>query len=255
MKEVDIVMKVTVITVCFNSEDTIERTIQSVLSQTYSDIEYIICDGKSTDNTLNIVEKYKDAFNGRLTVISEQDRGMYDAMNKGIELAQGELIGIINSDDWYEPTAVEDTVNAVIECGKREVITYGIVRYYEDGQEESLHFYRHEFLKKRMISHPTCFVSKAVYDKIGRFDLRYRLASDYDFMLRAYQNNVDFVPIYKLIADFRFGGASQCAQTGMETLKIKKENGLIMSVDYRRKMLIYKLTAYREMLSSFGSCR
>lgn len=242
-------MKVTVITVCFNSEKTIERTIRSVLNQTYSNIEYIIVDGKSTDNTLNIVEYYRHVFGDRLTVISEQDQGIYDAMNKGIGVAQGELIGIVNSDDWYESTAVEDSVNAVIESGKREVVTYGIIRYYKDEKEESQHFYRHEFLKERMITHPTCFVSKTVYDKIGRFDLRYRLAADYDFMLRAYQKNVEFVPIYKLIADFRLGGASHCAQTEEEVLKIKKENGLIAAGDYRRKMLMYKLTEYREKLS------
>lgn len=239
-------MKVTIITVCFNSEATIERTIQSVLGQTYSNIEYIIIDGKSTDNTLNIIGQYRSVFGNRMIVISEKDQGIYDAMNKGIRLATGELIGIINSDDWYERTAVEDTVSAFKEFGRQTVVTYGMIRYYDGDQEESQHFYRHEYLRNRMISHPTCFVSKAVYNRIGCFDLRYRLAADYEFMIRAYRNNIDFLPIYKLIANFRLNGASHSTQTEEEVLRIKKENGYLSVGDYRRKMMMYKLTEYRE---------
>lgn len=241
-------MKVSIITVCFNSEPTIEQTIQSVLGQTYANIEYIIIDGKSTDNTLNIIDRYRDAFGGRITVVSENDKGIYDAMNKGVSLATGELIGIINSDDWYEPTAVEDSVSAFEKLGEQLAVTYGMIRYYEGQQEESQHFYRHEYLKNRMISHPTCFVSKAVYTKIGGFDLRYRLAADYEFMIRAYRNNINFIPIYKLIANFRLDGASHSAQTEEEVLKIKRENGYISIGDYRRKMMMYKLTEYREKI-------
>lgn len=241
-------MKVSIITVCFNSESTIEQTIQSVLQQTYSDIEYIIIDGKSADNTLNIIGQYKGMFGNRMKVVSEKDQGIYDAMNKGIKLATGDLIGIINSDDWYELTAVENSVSAFKTFGKHLAVTYGMIRYYDGEQEESQHFYRHEYLRNRMISHPTCFVSKAVYDKIGGFDLRYRLAADYEFMIRAYRNNIDFVPIYKVIANFRLDGASHSTQTEEEVLKIKKENGYILLGDYRRKMLMYKLTEYREKI-------
>lgn len=240
-------MKVSIITVCYNSAATIEKTIQSVLGQTYSDIEYIIIDGKSTDSTLKIIEKYKDAFAGKLHVISEQDHGIYDAMNKGICMAQGELIGIINSDDWYEPTAVEDSVNSIIELNKKEVITYGFVRYWME-KEESIHFYRHEFINNRMISHPTCFVSKTVYEKIGMFDLAYKFAADYDFMLRAFQNDIFFLPIYKLIANFRHGGASNTVKTEQEVLKIKRKFFLISAGDYRIKLLSYKATEYKENL-------
>ena len=100
-------MLFTIITVCFNSEMTIERTIQSVLNQTCQDYEYIIIDGASTDGTMDIVRKYEPLFQGRMRWISEKDQGIYDAMNKGIGVASGELIGIVNSDDYYEPDALE----------------------------------------------------------------------------------------------------------------------------------------------------
>ena len=108
MKENNI--KVSIITVCFNSEKTIRRTIESVLYQTYPNIEYIIVDGKSTDGTVDIVKEYLPAFQKRLRYVSERDKGIYDAMNKGIRLSAGDVIGIINSDDFYEPDAVENIV-------------------------------------------------------------------------------------------------------------------------------------------------
>ena len=101
----------TIITPCFNSEKTIEKTLQSVLNQTYQNFEYIIIDGGSTDDTLSIIESYKEKFAEKLTVVSEKDNGIYDAMNKGIQLAKGELVGIVNSDDFYETDALENIVN------------------------------------------------------------------------------------------------------------------------------------------------
>ena len=103
-------MKVSIITACFNSEKTIKTTIESVLHQTYSNIEYIIIDGKSSDSTIEIVKEYMPLFRGRLRYISEKDNGIYDAMNKGIRLSKGDVIGIINSDDFYELDAVENII-------------------------------------------------------------------------------------------------------------------------------------------------
>lgn len=235
-------MKVTIITVCLNSASTIEKTIESVLAQTYSDIEYIIMDGGSTDQTMDIINKYKEPFHGRMKVYSEKDDGIYDAVNKGIKLAQGDIIGIINSDDWYEPTAVEDTISAIRGSGQNEVITYGMVRYYVGEQEESIHFYRHEHIDKRMIAHPTCFVSKSIYDKIGLFDTKYRFAADYDFMTRAYESGIYFLPIdNKIIANFRLGGASENVKSAQEELKIRRKKGYITPAVYFRKMTASKI--------------
>lgn len=110
-------MKVSVITVCYNSANTIEKTIKSVISQDYGDIEYIIIDGGSNDGTLDIIDKYKDKIS---ILISEPDKGIYDAMNKGIRIASGEIVGMINSDDWYGPYTVGAAARAMIrhpECG------------------------------------------------------------------------------------------------------------------------------------------
>ncbi len=121
---------VSIITVCLNSEKTIEQTIQSVINQTYPNIEYIIIDGKSTDRTLEIIDKYK----GKISIlVSESDEGIYDAMNKGLKLATGELIGIINSDDWYESDAVETIVNSFLADRNVQVI-YGNMDVYDQDK-------------------------------------------------------------------------------------------------------------------------
>ena len=103
---------VTIVTVCYNSESTIRKTIESVLRQTYTNIEYVVIDGNSQDKTLDIIREYQECFKGRMKLVSEPDEGIYDAMNKGIRLAEGELIGILNSDDHYEENAVEEIVKA-----------------------------------------------------------------------------------------------------------------------------------------------
>ena len=197
-------MPVSIITVCYNSEKTIAQTIGSVLDQTYHDIEYIIVDGNSTDNTMKIVETYREKFAGRLKVVSEPDRGIYDAMNKGIRMASGELIGILNSDDYYEKNAVEIMVNAMTE--DRYQILYGEMRTWRNGKEESVGLLTHTFLRDRMIYHPACFVTRAVYRDLGGFDLRYPSVADYDFMLRmAEKREVKFYPVYQLYHLFCVG--------------------------------------------------
>ena len=126
--------KVSIITVCYNSSMTIRRTFDSVLNQTYADIEYIVVDGASTDGTIEIIKEYEPLFEGRMCWISEKDNGIYDAMNKGISMAEGELIGIINSDDYYEPDAVECMVNAM--TNDKYQILYGSMRTWKNGEEE-----------------------------------------------------------------------------------------------------------------------
>lgn len=119
-------VKVSVITPCFNSEKTIQKTLESVLNQTYNNYEYIIIDGKSTDKTLQIIEKYKPLFGEKIQVYSEPDKGIYDAMNKGIMKASGDIIGIVNSDDYYELDALENMVNEVPD--DKYFILYGFQR-------------------------------------------------------------------------------------------------------------------------------
>ncbi|MBE6877566.1 MAG: glycosyltransferase [Ruminococcaceae bacterium] len=220
-------MFITIITVCFNSEKTIERTIKSVLNQTYDNYEYIIIDGVSTDNTLNIVKKYEPLFDGKMRIVSEKDNGIYDAMNKGISLAKGDLIGMINSDDYYENYALEK-INAAYSGNKYEII-YGMQNNYtEDGKLRSIVFNHHDFLEEEMINHPTCFVTKKLYDDKGAFSLEYKASSDYDFMLRMKKDTeVVFTPIPEVVSDFTLGGMSSNINSRLETFKIWKKYGCI----------------------------
>lgn len=150
--------KVTIITVCYNSSKTIERTLKSVLNQTYSDYEYIIIDGFFTDDTLSIIEDYKPLFGSKLRVISEPDNGIYDAMNKGIRLASGDLIGIVNSDDYLELDALQNIVDAY--DGYQYEIIYGMIRTIRDDKEVQVYIKKHENIDEDMIAHPACFITK-----------------------------------------------------------------------------------------------
>lgn len=197
---------VSIITVCLNAEATIERTIRSVIRQTYKNIEYIIIDGGSTDRTLQIAAKYRDDIS---TLISEKDSGIYDAMNKGIELAHGDYIGIINADDWYE----KDAVDYVVQTGKRLSEDIGVIsgqcRYIEETST---------FLPRRKgmvhiwtempIAHPATFIKKSVYEKFGKYDTHYKLAADYELIFRLYVNRVAFYLCEKVLANYTVGGIS-----------------------------------------------
>ena len=233
--------KVTIITVCYNSEKYITQTIESVLNQSYRNIEYVIIDGKSTDGTMDIIDKYKSSFGERLKVVSEKDKGIYDAMNKGVALASGEMIGIVNSDDFLETDAVEN-VMAKYKPEEPYQVIYGMVRGIQEEEEEKVYIYNHQFLKKRMIGHPGCFVSKKTYEEFGGFDTRYRIAADYDFLLRLFlSNKVLFNPLYKVVTNFRSGGASASRRTELEVNEVKFRYGIITKKEHFRNKLMKKL--------------
>lgn len=231
---------ITVITPCFNSEKTIRKTIESVLNQTYHNIEYLIIDGASTDKTVEIAKSYEEAFGGRMKIYSEPDKGIYDAMNKGIRLAGGELIGIVNSDDYYEPEAVEHIVKE--RSDEPYQILYGFERMLQDGQETSICIFHHANLKKQMITHPTCFVTKKLYEDKGVFDTSYRYSADYEFMLRMQADKeVEFTPVYKLISNYALGGASGTGAAYIETMKLWLTYGIITKKRYNFIVLKYKI--------------
>ena len=208
-------MKVSIITVAFNSEKTIEKTIQSILSQDYKNIEYLIIDGKSTDNTNEICNKYK---NNISKIVSEKDRGIYDAMNKGIQLATGDIIGILNSDDWYANNHVISDVVTTMQKHNADAL-YGDLIYVD---EKNIHrtkrywksgkFNKRKFKFGWMPPHPTVFIKKSLYEKYGLFNLTLQSAADYELMLRYfYKNNV--VPCYlpKVITVMLQGGKSNAS--------------------------------------------
>ncbi len=204
-------MKITVITVSYNSAKTIEDTIQCVLGQSYPDIEYIVVDGASKDDTPAIIEKYKDRIS---KVIVEPDYGIYDAMNKGIRAATGDVIGFLNADDSYVGTKVlERVAQAFQDSGSDSV--YGDLCYVnEDDTNEVIRFWRagkcteRNFLNGWMPPHPTFFVKRDVLEKYGIFDPTFRFAGDYELILRLlYKHHISTYYIPFCLVKMRIGGA------------------------------------------------
>ncbi len=193
-------MKISIITPTYNSEKTIARTIESIISQNYPDLEYIIIDGASTDRTKEIVMSYQGKQD--IKFISEPDKGIYDAMNKGVRMATGDIIGILNSDDLFDNDKVLSIVlNAFLDTAIDAVygdITYfgsdmnAITRYWKTGE------YRENKLNSGwMIPHPALFVKKSIYEKFGAFNTDFKIAADYEFILRIlkkYQIHVKYIP-------------------------------------------------------------
>jgi glycosyltransferase involved in cell wall biosynthesis len=205
-------LKISVITTTYNSASTIEDTIQSVLEQDYKNIEYIIVDGVSKDNTLEIVGKYKDNI---ATVISEKDRGIYDALNKGIKAATGDIVAILHSDDFYIDKYVLSKVAKAFEESKADTV-YGDL-YYVDKDDTNKVVrkwvsgkYKHGmFLNGWMPPHPAFFVSKAAYDKLGVYSLEFKTAADYELMLRfLHKCKVSTSYINEYLVKMRTGGES-----------------------------------------------
>jgi glycosyltransferase involved in cell wall biosynthesis len=200
---------VSIITVCYNSAKTIEHTICSVKSQSFGDIQHIVIDGQSSDETLAILEKYP-----HLQVISERDQGIYDAMNKGIAMAKGDIIGILNSDDLYFDTTVVGRVvsafQSPVNCVYGDLVyvaqtdTKKVVRIWKAGD-----YHAGSFRFGWMPPHPSFFVRKEVYQKYGVFDLRLPLAADYELMLRLIEKHkVSSLYIPYTFVRMRLGGVS-----------------------------------------------
>lgn len=208
-------MLFSIITICYNSEKTIERTIKSVLAQSCKDYEYLIIDGASKDSTLDIIKKYEPQFNGRLKWSSEPDTGIYNAMNKGIERSSGKIIGIVNSDDWLASDSLATLENILKEDSdnSNKILTGEVLFHYQDGTTQhystSKERYKHFSKQYRMgLNHPATFVPKSIYDRIGLFDERFKLYADADFVLKCFEANVDMVFIDKVLSNMSDGGAS-----------------------------------------------
>ncbi len=219
-----------VITPCYNSAKTIKKTLDSVKTQNAGELEHIIIDGASTDGTLDILNEYKASVDYDVIIVSEPDGGIYDAMNKGIGLARGELIGIINSDDWYDPDALNTIIKAY--SGGKYVIIYGMIRTYDDNRLRTMEFYHHDFLIKRMINHPGCFVTRSVYEDYGLYDTSYKSSADYEWAKRCMDRGVVFTPVFDVLANVSLGGMSASNIGFRETLKLQHEWGEVSSLKY-----------------------
>jgi glycosyltransferase len=216
-------LKISIVTVSYNSAAFIETTIKSVLEQDYDNFEYIIIDGGSTDGTLEIIKKYADQL---AYWISEPDGGIYEAMNKGISQATGDIVGMINSDDYYLPNAFKLVNKAFKGKTLNEYIFWGDVEYELLGRVKG---WRPQNLKRGAFApHPSMFCPKCIYERIGLYDTSFRLLGDYDFMYRAI-HKYSIKPLYlpEVIAFFREGGLadSNIIACLRDELKVKLRYG------------------------------
>lgn len=227
-------MKISIITVVWNNQKTIRDAIDSVLSQTYKNIEYIIIDGSSTDGTVDIVQSYGNTIN---KFISEPDKGLYDAMNKGLALATGDVIGILNSDDFYiDEFVIEKIVNEFKEKKVDSVFAdlvfvkpenlNKVVRYYDSSR-----CMPEKFQYALYPAHPTFFVKNEIYKKYGLFKTDYKIGADFDIMARfLYTNKISYSYIKEPLIKMRIGGVSTSFSSiwinSLEQLRVCKENGI-----------------------------
>ena len=227
-------MKISIITVVWNNKETIKDAIDSVLGQTYKNIEYIIVDGASTDGTVEVVQSYGDKIS---RFVSEPDRGLYDAMNKGLAFATGDIVGILNSDDFYidefviETVVAEfvslhvDSVFADLVFVKPENLDK-VVRYYD-----SSHFTPLKFAYGWMPAHPTFFVKREVYEKYGVFRTDLKIGADFDILARfLYTHKISYSYMKKVLVKMRTGGVSTSFSSiwinNIEQLQVCKDNGI-----------------------------
>ena len=228
-------MKITIITVCYNRKATIENAILSVLNQNYCNIEYIIVDGNSTDGTKEIIESYRDKIN---QFISEPDKGMYDAINKGLQLATGDIVGLMHSDDEFYDKNVIDRIVSRFNSDSTIEGVYGDGVYVSNDKEERLIrdriggvFSLKKIKKGWLPLHPTVYLKKSVIEKNGLYSLDFKIASDTEFLLRylyKYEINMSYINSY--IVKMRMGGISTNLKYALEVLnedyKIYKFHGL-----------------------------
>lgn len=252
-------MKVSIITVVYNAEHTVAGAIESVLSQDYKNIEYIIVDGASTDGTLNVVKKHKQHI---AKIISEKDKGIYDAMNKGIAAASGDIIGILNADDFY---ASKDAISSIVKEFKNaksdavysdlvyvdQLNTDKVVRYWKSSSFSKKMFFNGEFPP-----HPTLFINRSVYKRLGAFRIDLKLSADFELMLRYLGKNAittSYMP--KVLIAMRMGGASNASvkriwKSLMECVKAFKINGLFICAPcFLAKTLIFRFLQTLRKLS------
>jgi glycosyltransferase involved in cell wall biosynthesis len=228
-------MKVSIITVVYNNVETISTAIESVLSQTYFDKEYIIIDGGSTDGTMEKVASYGNDID---VIVSEPDKGIYDAMNKGLSLATGDIIAVLNSDDFYSTEYVIERVVSEFILNKSDCV-FGDLHYVDAGDVSKVFRYwisgaykPGSFLFGWMPPHPTFFVKKSMYDQFGKFNTKLKSAADYELMLRLVHVNkikINYIP--EVLVKMRIGGVSNSSfknrlRSNLEDRKAWEMNGI-----------------------------
>lgn len=246
-------MKISILTATYNSDKTLRDTIESVLRQNYRDFEYIIIDGGSKDRTLDIIKEYEPKFVGRLNYISEPDHGIYDAMNKGIKMATGDVVGILNSDDFYTS---DDALQKIADAFEHNDIdaTYGDIHFVNDDDLTKMVRYYSSAVFKRsfmrfglMPAHPSFYCKREVYEKYGAFDTSYRIAADFENLLRLiFIHRIKTLYIPKDFVTMRMGGASTAGFASRkkimhEHLQAMKKNGVYSNFFLLSLRYFYKI--------------
>lgn len=248
---------ISIITATYNSAETINDTIKSVLCQTNKDFEYIIVDGGSTDETIDIVKSYESEFSGRLKWVSEKDKGIYDAMNKGIKMASGDIIGILNSDDYYTSDDILQTIADAFKCQNVDAI-YGDIHFIKDGvPDKCVRYYSSRLFSPFwlrfgfMPAHPSFYCKRDVFDKSGLYRLDYKIGSDYEMMVRLFRKHKissRYVP--KDFVTMRTGGASNSNLNSRLTLikedvRACRDNGIYTNELFVCLKFLYKIFEFR----------
>jgi len=228
-------LKISIITVVWNNVDVVADAIDSVLNQTYKNIEYIIIDAASTDGTTEVIQSYGDKIT---KFVSERDNGLYDAINKGIKLATGDVVGILHSDDFYINEFVIEKVVKVFKEQKVDSMFADLVFVKPDDLEKTVRyydsskFYPSRFAYGWMPAHPTFFVKKNIYEKYGLFRTDLKIAADFDILARfLYTNKISYHYMKEVIIKMRVGGVSTSGfkskiLLNKETLQVCKDNGI-----------------------------
>ena len=246
-------LKVSIITVVYNNKSTIKNAIESVLNQTYKNIEYIVIDGASTDGTIEIIESYANKMD---KFVSEPDKGIYDAMNKGLKLATGDIVGILNSDDIYANNKVIETVADAFQKNDCDAIYGDLVYVDKEDLNKIIRYWKSKPFKKGLFkkgwhpAHPTYFVKKDVYDRYGLFNHDFKIAADYELMLRfmeKYNINTHYIP--EVLVKMRVGGESNRSlknilKANIECYKAWQINNLKISPFIVIKKPFFKLFQY-----------
>ncbi len=211
-------MTISIITTTYNSADTLRDTFNSVLSQTFTDIDYWVIDGGSKDNTIDIIKEYEPKFNGNMHWISEKDRGLYDAMNKGIKHATGDIIGILNSDDFFTSADVLETIVKIFTETQEEQVdaVYGDIHFVKPKDlTKCVRYYSSKKFRPWLMrfgympAHPSFYARREIFDKYGYYSLEYKLAADFDMMVRLLCiHKIRTKYIHKDFVTMRTGGAS-----------------------------------------------
>ena len=243
-----------IITVVYNGEKYLEQTIQSIINQTYDNVEYIIIDGGSTDGTLDIIKKHEDKID---YWISESDSGIYDAMNKGIKLSNGNIIGLVNADDFIYETTLYDVSTSIVE--NTADYTYGTVHLMDIfgnivGEKSSMKKDDIQFLKYNGMPfpHPSVFVCKHVYkEHIGLFNTMFRLSSDYDFLLKLVDSNLKSIELKEITGVFRVDGQSGGINTYLDNIKVLSEHNVSKRKIYKTIFISYIKILLTKFLPKF----